>query len=163
MYQMNDRIPAETFMDEAFNEAFSGMRSNHGGPFGAVIVMDGRIIGRGCNKVILNSDPTAHAEVTAIRDACIHTKSHDLSGAVIYTTCEPCPMCFSAIYWANIGEVVFALSKQDAEELGFRDKHIYEEIAKEFQHRNTRFIQIGHPRVGQLIKEWNEKNDKSLY
>jgi guanine deaminase len=160
---MKEKKTAEYFMDEAFGEAFQGMRSNHGGPFGAVIVRNGEIIGRGCNRVILHSDPTAHAEIVAIRDACANIQSHDLSGCVIYTTCEPCPMCFSAIYWSNLSEVIFCLSRQDAEDLGFRDKHIYEEINRDFPDRNTKFTRMDHPMINPLIREWNGKSDRFLY
>ena len=153
----------KNYMDEAFDQAFHGMRSNHGGPFGAVIVKNGNIIGRGCNKVISQSDPTAHAEVVAIRDACSNIKSHVLSGAVLYTTCEPCPMCFSAVYWANIDEVIFCLSRHDAELMGFKDSHIYEEVNKDFSERHIRFSKMDHDSIKTLMEEWRLKPDKFMY
>ena len=150
-------------LDIAFSEAFEGFRRNHGGPFGAVIVREGKIIGKGCNKVVANNDPTAHAEIVAIREACKKISSYDLSGSVIYSTCEPCPMCFSAIYWANIKEVIFSLSRYDAENMGFKDNHIYNEISIDHAERNIRFTKIDHPSVKDLIEEWNRKADKFKY
>jgi len=151
------------YLDIAFGEAFEGFRNNHGGPFGAVIVKDRTIIGKGYNKVVSLNDPTAHAEIVAIREACKNTNSYDLSGAVIYSTCEPCPMCFSAIYWANIKEVVFSLSRFDAEMMGFKDSHIYNEISIDHDERNIRFTKVDHPAVKELIQEWNLKTDKFKY
>ena len=151
------------YMDEAFREAFAGFRNNHGGPFGAVIVKEGKIIGSGCNMVVSLNDPTAHAEIVAIRQACKNISSYDLTGSVIYSTCEPCPMCFSAIYWANIKEVIFSLSRYDAEMMGFKDNHIYNEISMGHEERGIRFTKTDHPSVKELIREWNRKTDKFHY
>ena len=116
-------------MTEACHEARKGMLNNEGGPFGAIIVANGEIIGRGHNKVTSTNDPTAHAEVVAIRDACKKVKNFHLAeDVVLYTSCEPCPMCMAAIYWANIKTVYFASDRNDAERIGFDDKFIYDEL-----------------------------------
>jgi len=157
---MNDH---GSFLDKAFELAFNGIRNNVGGPFGAVVVKEGRIIGSGCNCVTSSNDPTAHAEVTAIRDACRNIKSFDLSGAVIYSTCEPCPMCLSAIYWANIKTVYFSSSRYDAADIGFRDNHIYEEMDIPLAERTVPFLHVDHPMASALFSEWLGKQDKTLY
>ena len=115
------------FMNIAKQEAFEGYTNNEGGPFGAIIVdKDGNIISKGHNKVLKNNDPTAHAEIVAIRTACEKLKTYDLSNYILYTSCEPCPMCLSAIIWSNIKEVYYACTKNDAASIGFRDDAIYE-------------------------------------
>lgn len=151
------------YLDEAFNEAFHSVRNNMGGPFGAVVVMDGKVIGRGGNRVSSTNDPTAHAEIVAIRDACRNINNFDLAGAVIYATCEPCPMCLSAIYWANIRKVYYSLTRTDAESIGFRDNHIYEELNLLPGERKTSFIHVHHPLANLLFREWTEKTDKTPY
>ena len=153
----------ESYMNEAFDEAFHSVRDNIGGPFGAVILMDGRVIGKGGNQVSSLNDPTAHAEIMAIRDACRNISSFDLSGAVIYSTCEPCPMCLSAIYWANIRSVFYVSTRHQAEEIGFKDNHIYEELNLHPSGRRINFSQVEHPRAAELFREWTEKNDKIPY
>jgi tRNA(Arg) A34 adenosine deaminase TadA len=152
-----------SFLDKAFEFAFNGIRNNIGGPFGAVIVKDEKIIGSGCNCVTSTNDPTAHAEVTAIRDACKTLNTFDLSGAVMYSTCEPCPMCLSAIYWANIKTVYYSSTRYDAADIGFRDNHIYEELNVLPAERTVPFLHIDHPRALELFREWFEKQDKTLY
>lgn len=151
------------FMSLAFGEAFHSMRENIGGPFGAVVVKDGAIIGKGGNRVVSTNDPTAHAEIVAIRDACRNVGSFDLSGAVLYATCEPCPMCLSAIYWANIGEVHFCSDRHDAASIGFKDNHIYEELAVDTPDRKIPFRQMNHPLGAMLFREWLDKTDKTAY
>ncbi|MCX6246020.1 MAG: nucleoside deaminase [Bacteroidetes bacterium] len=151
------------YFDEAFKSAYESLRSNTGGPFGAVVVKDGRIIGKGGNRVSSTNDPTAHAEIVAIRDACKTFATFDLEGSVLYATCEPCPMCLSAIYWANIKEVFYCSSRYDAEASGFKDNHIYEEIALAPEQRTIRFQQVGHPQAEELFREWSEKADKIPY
>ena len=151
------------FFDQAFNDAFEAVRNNIGGPFGAVIVKDGRIIGRGVNQVTSQNDPTAHAEVMAIRDACRQIDHYDLDGAVIYTTCEPCPMCLSAIYWANIQTVYYCSSRRDAEAIGFRDNRIYEELNLPPDLRSVRFQKLENPRAESLFRSWVNKSDKTPY
>ena len=160
---MSQYLSNEFYMDEAFREAFNGIRNNHGGPFGAVIVKDNVIIGRGCNRVVLLNDPTAHAEIVAIREASDYIRSYDLSGSLIYSTCEPCPMCLSAIYWANIRQVIYGLSRYDAELMGFRDNHIYHEISMDQSERKIKFRKVDHPAMKDLMEEWNLKADKFLY
>ena len=114
------------FMSAAISEAREGIEKGHGGPFGCVIVKDGRIIGRGHNEVVARRDPTCHGEIMAIRDACGNLSSFDLQGCELYTTAEPCPMCFGAILWANIGKIFYGCNISDSEAIGFRDKLFYE-------------------------------------
>ena len=114
------------YMKVAKELAEENLKTNFGGPFGAVIVKNGEIIGKGANRVLKNNDPTAHAEVMAIRDACKNLNTYDLSDCIIYTSCFPCPMCLSAIIWSNIKEVYYACTKKDASKIGFRDDMIYE-------------------------------------
>lgn len=114
------------YMEEALKEAYAGIEKGHGGPFGAVIVKDGKIVGRGHNRVLLKHDPTCHGEMEAIRDACEKLGSHDLSGCEIYTTAEPCPMCLGGILWANISKVYYGCTVDDTDKIGFRDDTFYE-------------------------------------
>jgi len=151
------------YLNEAFEEAFQSLRTNTGGPFGAVVVKDGRIIGKGGNQVSSQNDPTAHAEIVAIREACRNIGTFDLSGAELYTTCEPCPMCLSAIYWASIREVFYSSTRYDAEAVGFKDNHIYEEMALLPEKRIIDYQQIVHPKAAELFREWLEKPDKIPY
>ena len=153
----------ENYLNIAFEEAFKSLRTNIGGPFGAVVVKDGKIIGIGGNQVISQNDPTAHAEIVAIREGCRNISNFDLSGAAIYATCEPCPMCLSAIYWANIKEVYYCLTRFQAEDIGFRDNHIYEEMNLLPEERTLSFHQVSHPEAARLFREWTEKQDKMLY
>lgn len=113
------------YMKEALKEAYEGIEAGHGGPFGSVIVRDGKIIGRGHNRVLLKHDPTCHGEMEAIRDACEKEGSHDLSGCELYTTAEPCPMCLGAILWANISKVYYGCNVNDTDSIGFRDDKFY--------------------------------------
>ena len=151
------------FMNEAFDVAFQSVRNNIGGPFGAVVVKDGKVIGRGGNQVSSSNDPTAHAEIVAIRDACSNIGSFDLAGSLLYATCEPCPMCLSAIYWANVSMVYFCATRHDAASIGFKDNHIYEELNVLPEERTIRFEQVDHPLAGQLFSEWSGKTDKIPY
>ena len=114
------------YMEEAINEAYEGIENGHGGPFGCVIVKDGKIIGRGHNRVLLNHDSTCHGEMEAIRDACRNLGSHDLSGAELYTTAEPCPMCLGGILWSNIKKVYYGCNVRDTNDIGFRDDIFYD-------------------------------------
>jgi tRNA(Arg) A34 adenosine deaminase TadA len=152
-----------TYLEEAFDEAFRSVRNNVGGPFGAVVVMDGKIIGRGGNRVSSQNDPTAHAEIVAIRDACKHIQNFDLTGAELYATCEPCPMCLSAIYWANIGAVWYSSTRHEADAIGFKDNHIYEELNMLPAYRKISFHQVINPKSTELFTEWSEKIDKTPY
>ena len=113
-------------MDAAVSEAEAGVEHGHGGPFGAVVVLNGRIVGRGHNEVLFRNDPTAHAEIGAIRDACAHLGSYSLEDCVLYATGEPCPMCLAAIHWARLDRVVYAQTRDDAENIGFDDARLFE-------------------------------------
>lgn len=127
-----------SFMKEAIRLAMDGQRDGSGGPFGAVVVKSDVIVGRGWNQVVAGKDPTAHAEVLAIRAACQNLGTHDLSGCDLYTSCEPCPMCLGAIYWAHLERVWFAASRQDAAAAGFDDEFIYAEFARPNDERRLR-------------------------
>lgn len=153
----------ETYFKLAFDEAFHSVRSNLGGPFGAVVVKNGKVIGKGGNRVSSTNDPTAHAEIVAIREACKSIGSFDLSGCVLYTTCEPCPMCLSAIYWASIERVFYGSTRYEAAEIGFKDNHIYEELPLQPADRKIPFIQVNLEPAITLFREWTEKSDKVPY
>ncbi|RXG24149.1 nucleoside deaminase [Leeuwenhoekiella marinoflava] len=153
----------ETYMQEAVNAALSGMQNNEGGPFGCVIVKDGKIIGKGNNKVTSTNDPTAHAEVTAIRDACKNLNSFQLEGCTIYTSCEPCPMCLGAIYWARPDKVYYGSTQTDAANIGFDDAFIYKEIELPYNQRSIPFEQLAPEIAIKAFKEWTEKEDKTEY
>ena len=118
------------YMKIAKELADDNLKTNVGGPFGACVVKDGEVVGRGSNHVLSNNDPTAHAEVMAIRDACKNLGTYDLSGCIVYTSCYPCPMCLSAIIWANVKTVYYGNTKKDADKIGFRDDFMYEYIAQ---------------------------------
>ena len=134
-----------------------------GGPFGAVIVKDGRIIAAEHNRVTLKNDPTAHAEVMAIRKACKKLKTFDLSGCELYASCEPCPMCLSSMYWAHIRRYYYANQKEDAENIGFGDKFIYEELEKTPDERSMPRLQMMRGDAMSVFKKWNDKEDKVEY
>ena len=153
----------ENQMSTAFDEAFRSVRNNIGGPFGAVVILDDKVIGQGGNQVSSQNDPTAHAEIVAIRNACKSLNTFDLTGAVLYSTCEPCPMCLSAIYWANFRSVYYASTRLQAEAIGFKDNHIYEELNLHPDERRIDFKQIDHPKAIELFREWTEKIDKIPY
>lgn len=153
----------EKFMMEAILLSQSSITNNEGGPFGCVVVKDDKIIGRGNNKVSSSNDPTAHAEVTAIRDACKNLNTFQLTDCEIYTSCEPCPMCLGAIYWARPKIVYFANNRQDAAAIGFDDSMIYEEMNVAIEDRKIPIIPIGREAALQVFKKWTEKGDKTLY
>jgi tRNA(Arg) A34 adenosine deaminase TadA len=153
----------ENYMNSAFDEAFHSLRNNIGGPFGAVVVMNGEVIGKGGNQVSSHNDPTAHAEIVAIRDACRNQGTFDLSGAVLYATCEPCPMCLSAIYWASIKAVYYCSTRLDAASIGFKDNHIYEELNLMPEQRSIDFLRVANPLAVKLFSEWTAKGDKIPY
>lgn len=137
--------------------------SSGGGPFGAIVVRDGEIISRGMNRVAVDNDPTAHAEVVAIRAACATLGTFDLSGCVIYTSCEPCPMCLSAIYWAGISHIFFANTKDDAAAAGFNDAFLYAEIAKPYTQRAIPLTHIADHDAIQVFRSWVANVDKTPY
>lgn len=147
----------------AIELAQEGAQKNQGGPFGAVIVQEGRVVGEGNNCVTSTNDPTAHAEVTAIRRACQNLKDFQLHGATIYSSCEPCPMCLSAIYWARIERVVYACTRDDAAKIGFDDAHIYREIPLANEDRSIPIETMLRTEGLQTFQFWNEKSDKVEY
>jgi guanine deaminase len=159
MESMNDN----DFMKEAIRLSFETMRNNTGGPFGAVVVKNGEIIARGYNKVVSTNDPTAHAEVVAIREACKALNTFQLDGCDIYTSCEPCPMCMAAIYWARPKRVFFGNTKVDAANIGFDDNFIYEEIKVPYDGRQIPFIQLMNAEALVAFNEWKAKADKIEY
>ena len=150
-------------MREAIRLSFETMRSNTGGPFGCVVVKDGKIIARGVNKVVSMNDPTAHAEVVAIREACQALNDFQLTGCEIYTSCEPCPMCLSAIYWARPEKVYFGNTKEDAAKINFDDAFIYKEIQADLSKRKIPVEQLLHEEAIVAFNEWRKKTDKILY
>ena len=134
-----------------------------GGPFGAVVVKDGKIIAEGSNKVTVDNDPTAHAEVVAIRNAAKYLNDFNLSGCEIYTSCEPCPMCLSAIYWARIDKIYYANNREDAKNIGFDDSLIYDEIPLAIEDRKIPMYSLLRDEALQTFKKWTEKSDKTEY
>jgi guanine deaminase len=159
------RVPphCERFMQEAIHLSVEMMRAGKGGPFGAIIVREGQIISRGWNQVTSTNDPTAHAEIVAIREACRKSGTFLLDGAELYASCEPCPMCLSAAYWARIQRVYYAASRADAAEAGFLDELLYEELAREASQRRVPCIGLGREQALAAFREWKEKNDRIPY
>jgi guanine deaminase len=153
----------EIFLQEAIDLSEKGMKENRGGPFGAIVVKEGKIIGRGQNLVTSTCDPTAHAEICAIRKACAALSSFSLMGCTLYTSCEPCPMCLAAAYWARIDKIYYAARRKDAASIGFDDEWIYKEIALP---KDLRALPMEEKlRDGALLifDEWKMKQDKILY
>jgi tRNA(Arg) A34 adenosine deaminase TadA len=150
------------FLQRAIKIASDGMDAG-GGPFGAVIVKDNNILSESTNRVVLNNDPTAHAEILAIRSASSSLQTFDLEGCTLYTSCEPCPMCLGAIYWSGIKRVVYACDRTDAEEAGFSDKLIYDEIALDPAVRLVKFIRMTGSGGKEIFRKWNEMEDKIAY
>jgi tRNA(Arg) A34 adenosine deaminase TadA len=150
------------FMREAIRLADESVR-NGGGPFGAVIVRDGEIIAGSSNSVTIDNDPTAHAEVNTIRQACRKLGTFDLSDCVIYTSCEPCPMCLGAIYWAHLRCVYYGNTKKDARDIDFADDFIYEELDKPIDRRSVPFIHMLNEEALSSFKLWSEKTNKTEY
>jgi tRNA(Arg) A34 adenosine deaminase TadA len=153
----------EAFMSEALNLAQQGIELGDGGPFGAVLVVDGRILGRGWNRVVKLNDPTAHAEMLAIREACAQAASYHLPGSVLYTTCEPCPMCLSAAYWAHVERLVYAAGAEDAAAIGFDDNVIKAELDKPMEKRAIITRQLLRERSLALFKQWQESEKRVDY
>ncbi|WP_297093928.1 nucleoside deaminase [uncultured Draconibacterium sp.] len=153
----------EKFMRAAIELAKKGMDGNHGGPFGAVVVKDNKIIAKGYNQVTSSNDPTAHAEVVAIREACKALNTFQLEGCTVYTSCEPCPMCLGAIYWARPDKVVFGATKQDAASAQFDDQFIYDELEKELDRRHIQFENMMRKEAREVFEAWNKKEDKKEY
>ena len=134
-----------------------------GGPFGSVIVKDDKIVAEGSNKVTLNNDPTAHGEVVAIRQACKNINNFNLNGYELYTTCEPCPMCLSAIYWARIDKIYYANTRDDAQKIDFDDSLIYSELQKNLKKRKIPMVQIMRDEALKAFELWDKKADKVKY
>ena len=134
-----------------------------GGPFGAVIVRDGKLIARGANRVTLNNDPTAHAEVVAIRNACRELQTFDLSGCTVYTSCEPCPMCLSALYWAGVSRICYANTKRDAAAIDFDDSFIYDQLDLDYDQRSIQCEHFMRDEALLAFSRWAEKEDKIEY
>ena len=151
------------FLDRAIELSKEHMMKDDGGPFGAIIVKDDKIIGEGWNCVTSHNDPTAHAEVQAIRKACGEISSFQLSNCEIYTSCEPCPMCLASIYWARLDRIFYANTRTQAASIGFDDEFIYEEIAKSISERSIPTIHHPSEKAQQVFEEWNTKLDKIKY
>jgi guanine deaminase len=153
----------QKFMREAIRISLLKMRANCGGPFGCVIVRKGKIVGRGWNQVTSTNDPTAHAEVAAIREACTRLKTFILDDCELYTSCEPCPMCLAAIYWARIKRIYYANTRHDASRINFDDDFIYKEIACPISRRKIPMKQMLRDEALVVFKEWERKPDKIAY
>lgn len=153
----------DEFMRHAIELARRGMDSNSGGPFGCVVVKDGKVIGEGWNQVTSTNDPTAHAEIVAIRHACAALGSFQLDGCRIYTSCEPCPMCLAAIYWARPAQVFYACTREDAAAIGFDDDFLYEEISKPNEARRLPMQPLMRNEALEVFKGWASKPDKTEY
>lgn len=152
----------ERFMREAIRLADESVERG-GGPFGAVIVKDGAIVARGANSVTLDNDPTAHAEVNAIRAACRSLGTFDLSGCTVYTSCEPCPMCLAAIYWAGISRIYYGNTRKDAAAIDFADDHIYNELSRPLEQRSVPITPLLRNEALHTFTRWKEKTDKTTY
>ena len=153
----------EDFMRRAIGLSVETMRANRGGPFGAVVVRDGAVIAEGFNRVTSDNDPTAHAEITAIRAACAALGGFSLAGCDLYTSCEPCPMCLAAIYWARIDRIFYANTREGAARIGFDDDRIYREIALAPDRRAVPMTRILADAGAAAFREWEEKPDKLRY
>lgn len=151
------------FMQLAIDTALDNIKSNNGGPFGSVIVKDGVLIAKSPNTVTSSNDPTAHAEINAIRLACKELNTFDLSGCEIYSSCEPCPMCLSAIYWARISKVYYAADRFDAQKAGFDDSFIYNEISISEKERSIYMENIMHKEGRLPFELWQETENKTKY
>lgn len=151
------------FLQEAVKEARKGVKAGKGGPFGAVIVKDGKIVARGCNCVTSTNDPTAHAEITTIRKACKKLKSYELENCIIYSSCEPCPMCLGAIYWARLKAVYYAADQKRAAASNFDDAFFYKEVRLPSSERTLKTTCIQIPGYNVPFDEWDSKQDKKLY
>jgi tRNA(Arg) A34 adenosine deaminase TadA len=151
------------FLREAIRLSLENIEANEGGPFGAVIVRDRQIIGTGQNCVISSHDPTAHAEIVAIRDACSRLKTFDLSGCEIYSSCEPCPMCLAAIYWSRLDRIHYAATCKDAAAAGFADEKIYGEIALPAAKRSIQMVQSLRQEARAVFQTWMKKVNRVLY
>lgn len=153
----------EAFMRRAIELARQGVENDLGGPFGCVIVRDGEVVGEGCNEVTSTNDPTAHAEITAIRAACRKLNSYQLTGCTVYTSCEPCPMCLGAIYWARPSAIYFAGTREDAAAAGFDDELFYDEMDRPNDERQLKLQPMLRSEVQAVFEQWVAKSDKVEY
>ena len=151
------------YLRQAIDLARQGVEDSLGGPFGCVIVRDGEVVGKGCNGVTSTNDPTAHAEIVAIRDACRRLGHFQLTGCVVYASCEPCPMCLGAIYWARPKRVVYAATRQQAAAAGFDDAFIYRELELPEGERKIIFEQLAEKGAEEVFDLWRVRGDRSLY
>lgn len=151
------------FLERAIDLSRQGMQEGKGGPFGCVIVKNGEIIGEGCNQVASANDPTAHAEVVAIREACRNLNDFQLTDCDVYASCEPCPMCLGAIYWARPKRVIYANTKKDAAAIAFDDQFIYDEIDRSDDERAIHFIHLPHHKALDVFEEWKNMENKIVY
>lgn len=150
------------YMELAANLSIENI-DNGGGPFGAVIVKDGNIVATGVNRVTANNDPTAHAEVSAIREACSRMKTFNLKGCTVYSSCEPCPMCLSALYWAGVDKLYFGNTKEDAAAIDFSDKFIYDELALPLDKRRLRSVRVDNSSTIKAFEKWATDPNKIKY
>lgn len=150
-------------MKMAIDLSRQAAEADAGGPFAAIIVKDDIVIATGRNEVMARGDPTAHAEIVSIRDACAVLKSFDLTGCVIYTNCEPCPMCLGAIYWARLDRIYYANSRCDAADIGFQDQFLYEEMGRLPAERRIPLEQLAHEEARLVFNEWRSKPGRRLY
>ncbi len=157
-----EKEPKEKYMLRAIELAANSVKKG-GGPFGAVIVRSGEIIAEGNNSVTIDNDPTAHAEIITIRNACKNLKTFDLSGCIIYSSCEPCPMCLAAIYWARIDKIYYGCNKNDAKNIGFDDSFIYEQIELKPEKRSIPANEIFRKEALSAFQLWQDKEDKTEY
>lgn len=153
----------QSFLDRAVELSRQGIEAGNGGPFGCVIVREGKIVGEGCNMVTSTNDPTAHAEVVAIRRACENLKSFQLLDCDVYTSCEPCPMCLGALYWARVKKVVYANTRQEAAAIEFDDEFIYQEINTDFTSRAIPFFHEPHNEAKAVFEMWKNIDSKLKY
>lgn len=154
----------QEFMLKATSEANNNLQTNEGGPFGAVVVKDDKIVGKGHNRVLINHDPTCHAEIEAIRDACKNLNTHDLTDCTLYTSCYPCPMCLSAIIWANIKKVYYGNTAKDAADIGFRDDFIYKFIEGKCSDASVLdLVPQDHDMTIKTFEAFAQKQDKTIY
>jgi tRNA(Arg) A34 adenosine deaminase TadA len=153
----------QKFMQEAIRLSRDKMRRNFGGPFGAIIVRRGKIVGRGWNRVTSANDPTAHAEIMAIRDACRRLKTFQLDDCELYASCEPCPMCLAAIYWSRLRRIYYANTRRDAMKIGFDDEFLYRELKRPVTRRKLPMKQLLRAEALEVFAEWKSKPDKIRY
>lgn len=153
----------DAWMRRAVELSLKAVRSGSGGPFGAVIVQDGRLVGEGRNQVLEDNDPTAHAEVVAIRDACRRLQRYHLEGCVLYTSCEPCPMCLSSAYWAHLDTIYYANTRKDAESAGFDDAFLYTELERAPSERRLPLERVEDPRATEAMRLWLQMEDRPRY